>query len=39
MLEMERWATRAPLADCVFENRWPDAASSTTEPPPEVLPD
>ncbi|MDQ7978958.1 5,6-dimethylbenzimidazole synthase [Paraburkholderia sp. SARCC-3016] len=25
MLEMERWATRAPLADCVFENRWPDA--------------
>ncbi|CAB3751804.1 5,6-dimethylbenzimidazole synthase [Paraburkholderia solisilvae] len=25
MLEMERWATRAPLADCVFENWWPDA--------------
>jgi 5,6-dimethylbenzimidazole synthase len=40
MLEMERWATRAPLADCVFENRWPDAASSTAVPkPPEVLPD
>jgi 5,6-dimethylbenzimidazole synthase len=40
MLEMERWATRAPLADCVFENRWPDAASSTAKPqPPEVLPD
>jgi 5,6-dimethylbenzimidazole synthase len=40
MLEMERWATRAPLAGCVFENRWPDAASATCRPePPEVLPD
>ncbi|MFC0397452.1 5,6-dimethylbenzimidazole synthase [Paraburkholderia rhizosphaerae] len=24
MLEMEHWATRARLGDCVFENRWPD---------------
>ena len=23
MLETERWARRLPLADCVFENRWP----------------
>ncbi|WP_133645401.1 5,6-dimethylbenzimidazole synthase [Paraburkholderia flava] len=23
MLETERWATRTPLAHCVFENRWP----------------
>ncbi|MGF6652156.1 5,6-dimethylbenzimidazole synthase [Paraburkholderia youngii] len=23
MLETERWASRLPLADCVFENRWP----------------
>ncbi|MBC8750660.1 MULTISPECIES: 5,6-dimethylbenzimidazole synthase [Paraburkholderia] len=22
MLETERWASRLPLADCVFENRW-----------------
>jgi 5,6-dimethylbenzimidazole synthase len=40
MLEMERWAARAPLADCVFENRWPDTTRSTSKPtPPEVLPD
>jgi 5,6-dimethylbenzimidazole synthase len=25
MLETERWASRLPLADCVFENRWPEA--------------
>jgi 5,6-dimethylbenzimidazole synthase len=37
MLEMERWATRAPLADCVFENRWPDNIQSPK--PPEVTPD
>jgi 5,6-dimethylbenzimidazole synthase len=36
MLEMERWAARAPLADCVFENRWPDTASTQ---PPEVSSD
>jgi 5,6-dimethylbenzimidazole synthase len=24
MLETERWARRVPLADCVFENRWPE---------------
>ncbi|MDE1182539.1 5,6-dimethylbenzimidazole synthase [Paraburkholderia sp.] len=24
MLETERWATRLPLAECVFENYWPD---------------
>jgi 5,6-dimethylbenzimidazole synthase len=23
MLETERWASRMPLADCVFENCWP----------------
>ncbi|MGF6641416.1 5,6-dimethylbenzimidazole synthase [Paraburkholderia sp. MM6662-R1] len=23
MLETQRWASRLPLADCVFENRWP----------------
>lgn len=26
MLESERWATRMPLAECVFENCWPDAS-------------
>jgi 5,6-dimethylbenzimidazole synthase len=25
MLETERWASRLPLADCVFENCWPEA--------------
>ncbi|WP_144108091.1 5,6-dimethylbenzimidazole synthase [Paraburkholderia sp. BCC1886] len=25
MLETERWASRLPLADCVFENCWPDS--------------
>ncbi|MGH8780299.1 5,6-dimethylbenzimidazole synthase [Paraburkholderia sp.] len=25
MLETERWATRLPLVDCIFENHWPDA--------------
>ncbi|MGA7776482.1 MAG: 5,6-dimethylbenzimidazole synthase [Paraburkholderia sp.] len=24
MLETERWASRLPLSQCVFENRWPD---------------
>jgi 5,6-dimethylbenzimidazole synthase len=24
MLETERWATRKPLEECLFENRWPD---------------
>lgn len=24
MLETERWASRLPLADCMFENRWPE---------------
>jgi len=24
MLETERWASRLPLVECVFENRWPD---------------
>jgi 5,6-dimethylbenzimidazole synthase len=24
MLETERWASRLPLSECVFENRWPD---------------
>jgi 5,6-dimethylbenzimidazole synthase len=24
MLQTERWAERTPLADCVFENRWPE---------------
>jgi 5,6-dimethylbenzimidazole synthase len=27
MLEMERWAMRARLDDCVFENWWPDAGA------------
>jgi 5,6-dimethylbenzimidazole synthase len=27
MLETERWATRLPLGDCVFENGWPESAS------------
>jgi 5,6-dimethylbenzimidazole synthase len=31
MLEMERWATRVPLADCVFENRWPEEESGSGE--------
>jgi 5,6-dimethylbenzimidazole synthase len=31
MLEMERWAIRVPLADCVFENRWPDEESGAGE--------
>jgi 5,6-dimethylbenzimidazole synthase len=25
MLETERWASRVPLDECVFENRWPDS--------------
>jgi 5,6-dimethylbenzimidazole synthase len=25
MLETERWATRKPLKECLFENRWPEA--------------
>lgn len=25
MLEIEGWASRRPLAECVFENYWPDA--------------
>ena len=29
MLETQRWATRMPVADCVFENRWPDPAEAT----------
>jgi 5,6-dimethylbenzimidazole synthase len=28
MLETERWASRRPLAECVFENRWPDSDDS-----------
>ncbi|NUX59075.1 5,6-dimethylbenzimidazole synthase [Paraburkholderia youngii] len=29
MLETERWASRLPLADCVFENRWPGGEPAT----------
>ncbi|HEY1995805.1 5,6-dimethylbenzimidazole synthase [Paraburkholderia sp.] len=28
MLETEKWATRMPLAECVFENRWPEEPES-----------
>lgn len=28
MLETEKWATRMPLSDCLFENRWPDESES-----------
>jgi 5,6-dimethylbenzimidazole synthase len=24
MLQTERWASRVPLANCIFENRWPE---------------
>ncbi len=30
MLEMERWAARLPLEDCVFENQWPDDSDCST---------
>jgi len=35
MLEMEKWAQRRALGECVFENRWPqdDAASETGRAP------
>lgn len=29
MLEIEGWASRRPLAECVFENYWPDASITT----------
>jgi 5,6-dimethylbenzimidazole synthase len=28
MLETQRWAKRLPVADCVFENYWPDDATT-----------
>ncbi|QGZ64198.1 5,6-dimethylbenzimidazole synthase [Paraburkholderia acidisoli] len=34
MLEMERWAERKALDDCVFENRWPTADGDATAPSP-----
>ena len=35
MLQAEKWANRAPLADMVFEDTWGHAApSDTPEPPP-----
>jgi 5,6-dimethylbenzimidazole synthase len=34
MLETQRWATRMPVADCVFENRWPDASAADDTPQP-----
>ncbi|CAB3752006.1 5,6-dimethylbenzimidazole synthase [Paraburkholderia humisilvae] len=33
MLETERWAARAPLEGCVFENRWPAGQSGETSAP------
>jgi 5,6-dimethylbenzimidazole synthase len=27
MLQTQHWAARMPLADCVFENRWPEQAA------------
>ncbi|MFP3800500.1 5,6-dimethylbenzimidazole synthase [Paraburkholderia sp. SIMBA_027] len=32
MLEMERWAQRKALGECVYENRWPDAAQAGDAP-------
>jgi 5,6-dimethylbenzimidazole synthase len=31
MLETERWAQRKPLAECVYENGWPEAAPYSVE--------
>jgi 5,6-dimethylbenzimidazole synthase len=31
MLETERWASRMPLDQCVFENRWPEPESDGTD--------
>jgi 5,6-dimethylbenzimidazole synthase len=31
MLETEQWATRVPLATCVFENVWPDGGRSADQ--------
>ncbi|MEX3691474.1 5,6-dimethylbenzimidazole synthase [Paraburkholderia sp. BR14263] len=36
MLEMEKWAERKPLGECVFENRWPQDEPASV---PEAAPD
>ncbi|MEX3929110.1 5,6-dimethylbenzimidazole synthase [Paraburkholderia sp. BR10936] len=37
MLEMEQWAERKPLGECVFENRWPqDEPASVPEAAPNT---
>ena len=39
MLEMEKWAERRALGECVFENRWPqDDAASETDRAPDATP-
>ncbi|MBB2930268.1 5,6-dimethylbenzimidazole synthase [Paraburkholderia silvatlantica] len=39
MLEMEKWAKRKPLGECVFENRWPqDEAASALQAAPDATP-
>ena len=39
MLEMEKWAERKPLGECVFENRWPkDETASVPEAAPDATP-
>ncbi|MEM5403097.1 MULTISPECIES: 5,6-dimethylbenzimidazole synthase [Paraburkholderia] len=39
MLEMEKWAARKPLGECVFENRWPqDEPASVAEAAPNATP-
>lgn len=32
MLEMERWAERRALAECVYENRWPQGGAEEDRP-------
>ena len=39
MLEMEKWAERKALGECVFENRWPqDEAACASAPAPHAAP-
>jgi 5,6-dimethylbenzimidazole synthase len=33
MLEMEAWAKRRALGECLYENRWPQAADAEAPPP------
>ena len=37
MLQTERWAERTPLADCVFENRWPEDPMQQEQSPCDPL--